>query len=44
MANTNQLNNEILAELSPEEREIVLKTLQEISKGDTKTFDDLCIR
>ena len=41
MANTNQLNNEILAGLSPEEREIVLKTLQEISKGDTKTFDDL---
>lgn len=41
MANTNQLNNEILAGLSPEEREIVLKTLQEISNGDTKTFDDL---
>lgn len=42
IANTPQLNKEILDSLSPQEREIVLKALQEIStQGTSKTLDDL---
>lgn len=42
IANTPQLNKEILDSLSPQEREIALKALQEIStQGTSKTLDDL---
>lgn len=43
MTNTPQLNNnEILNSLSPEEREIALRALQEMStQGSSKTLDDL---
>lgn len=42
MANTSQLNKEILDQLSPQEREIALKALQEISaQGTSKTLEDL---
>lgn len=42
MANTSQLNRDILDELSPQEREVALKALQEISaQGTSKTLEDL---
>lgn len=40
MANT-PFNNEILDALSPQEREIALKALRELSQGSSKTYDAL---
>lgn len=41
MANTNQLNSELLSGLTEEERSLVLKTLKDLSKGNSKGYEDL---
>lgn len=41
MANTNQLNSELLSELTEEERSLVLKTLSDLSKGNSKGYKEL---
>ena len=41
MANTNQLNSELLSELTEEERSLVLKTLADLSKGNSKGYKEL---
>lgn len=41
MANTNQLNSELLSELTEEERSLVLKTLSDLSKGNSKGYEEL---
>ena len=38
---TNQKMDELLSTLSPEERKVALKALEEISKGDNKTFNKI---
>lgn len=40
MTNT-PFNNKILDTLSPKEREIAIKALQELSQGNSKTLDSL---
>lgn len=41
MANTTQLNNDILKTLSPEERELALSILGDLSTGDSQSYEDL---
>ena len=41
MANTPEFNKELLKDLSPQERELVLKTLKEISSGTSSTYEEL---
>lgn len=41
MANTNQLNSELLSGLTEEERSLVLKTLSDLSKGNSKGYKEL---
>lgn len=41
MANTNQLNSELLSGLTEEERSLVLKTLADLSKGNSKGYKEL---
>lgn len=41
MANTNQLNSELLSGLTEEERSLVLKTLADLSKGNNKGYEEL---
>lgn len=41
MANTNQLDSELLSELTEEERSLVLKTLSDLSKGNSKGYEEL---
>lgn len=41
MANTNQLNSELLSGLTEEERSLVLKTLSDLSKGNSKGYEEL---
>jgi len=41
MANTTQFNNDILKTLSPEERELALSILNDLSTGDSQSYEDL---
>ena len=41
MTNTTQLNNDILKNLSPEERELALSILNDLSTGDSQSYEDL---
>lgn len=41
MTNTTQFNNDILKTLSPEERELALSILNDLSTGDSRSYEDL---